>query len=53
MPRPHKGESEKNYLSRFMGSAEAIGSFPKANQRAAVAHSMFRQRMQAKKLKHK
>lgn len=44
MPRPNAGESEQDYVSRFMGSAEAQRDFPDEAQRAAVAHSMYRER---------
>ncbi len=44
MPRPVKGESQKNYLARFMSSPEARESFPEQKQRAAVAYSMYRRR---------
>ena len=43
MPAPHKGEKRSKYVSRFMGSSEAVKSFPDAKQRAAVAYSMYRQ----------
>ena len=42
MPSPAKGEKRKDYVSRFMGSSEAVKSFPDAKQRAAVAYSMYR-----------
>lgn len=42
MPDPKKGESQKKYVSRFMGSSEAAKSFPDPKQRAAVAYSKFK-----------
>jgi hypothetical protein len=44
MPNPEKHESMNAYVSRFMGSKEALSSFPKQSQRAAVAYSKFRRR---------
>lgn len=49
MPHPTKGESQSEFVGRFMGSAEAKKSFPKQSQRAAVAYSMWRHRKLAKK----
>jgi hypothetical protein len=47
MPRPDKGESEKDYVSRFMASPEARTDYPDAKQRAAVAYSMYKERSNA------
>lgn len=44
MPNPRKGEKEKDYLNRFMNSEEAKRDFPDPKQRAAVAHSKYRDR---------
>ncbi len=38
---PKKGESEAEYVSRFMGSKRANKDFPNQKQRAAVAYSKF------------
>jgi hypothetical protein len=53
MPYPTPGESQKDYVSRFMGSSEAQGSFPKQKQRLAVAYSMYRQKHLANSVRHK
>lgn len=42
---PSKGESEKDYMDRFMGDAGMNSEYPDQKQRAAVAHSMFREKM--------
>ncbi len=44
MPRPAKGESEQEYVSRFMDSTEAKRDYPDTKQRAAVAYSMWREK---------
>lgn len=44
MPKPRAGESKKDYISRFMSSAEAQSDFPDEKQRLAVAYSMFEKR---------
>lgn len=41
MPNPKKGESEKSFVSRYMGSKEAAKTFPSQKQRAAVAYSEY------------
>jgi hypothetical protein len=51
MPEPLKGEKQQDYVSRFMGSAEAAKSFPDAKQRAAVAYSMYKQHQVARRLR--
>jgi hypothetical protein len=43
MPRPTEGESEQDFVSRFMESAEALRDYPDESQRLAVAYSMFRE----------
>lgn len=52
MPYPTAGEDTGHYVSRFMGSSEASGSFPDPKQRAAVAYSIARQRHLAHALRH-
>jgi hypothetical protein len=42
LPIPSADESEKDFVSRFMGDDEAIGEFPDEQQRAAVAYSTYR-----------
>ncbi len=44
MPKPNPGESKKDYISRFMSSAESKSDFPDEKQRLAVAYSMFEKR---------
>src|SRR3972149_1222641 len=43
MPNPKKGESQADYVKRFMGSEEAKRDFPDEKQRLAVAHSKYRE----------
>lgn len=45
MPSPNSGESEKEFVSRFMSSTEAISDYPDEKQRSAVAYSMFKHRI--------
>jgi hypothetical protein len=42
MPQPHKGESQKEYMNRCMGESGMVSKYPKADQRAAVCHSLYR-----------
>lgn len=49
MPKPHAGESPKNFLQRFMSSPEAMNSFSDPKQRAAVAYSYLRRRKKNKR----
>lgn len=54
MPNPKKGESESAFVSRYMGSKEAMKTFPDQKQRAAVAYSEFERKhrkMRAKMMK--
>jgi hypothetical protein len=44
MPDPKKGESQKDFIARFMSSEEAKRDFPDRNQRLAVAYSKWRKR---------
>lgn len=48
MPSPRKNESQKDFVSRCMGDAEAVSDFPDQSQRAAFCHSKFRQKEAAK-----
>lgn len=52
-PSPKAGESEKDYIARFMGSEEANRDYPDPKQRAAVAYSMFRSRKNTMDLKNR
>lgn len=49
MPEPVKGEKRAAYVSRFMKSGEAKASFPKQNQRVAVAYALFKRAQQDKR----
>ncbi len=42
MPKPNPGESEADYVARYMSSAEAKKKFPDEKQRLAVAYSEYR-----------
>lgn len=42
MPKPNKGENEKDFVSRFMGDAVMVKDYPDEKQRAAVAYSTYR-----------
>ena len=48
MPEPAKHESMNSYLQRFMGSGEARKDFPRQDQRAAVAYSLYRKKARKK-----
>lgn len=41
MPKPKKGESKSDYVSRCMGDKGMIDEYPDEEQRSAVAHSMW------------
>lgn len=41
MPRPKKGETKKEFIKRYMGSAEAANKYPNPDQRYAVANSVW------------
>ena len=42
LPIPSADESEKDFVSRFMGDEQAISDFPEESQRSAVAYSTYR-----------
>lgn len=42
MPTPSSGESKKDFVSRCMGSAEAVSDFPDTDQRFAFCNSQFK-----------
>jgi hypothetical protein len=42
LPIPSADESEKDFVSRFMGDDQATSDFPDEQQRAAVAYSTYR-----------
>ena len=44
MPNPKKGEKKSEFVSRYMGSAEAKRSFPDEKQRVAVAYSEYKRK---------
>lgn len=39
--KPRAGESESDYMSRFMRDKKMTGEYPEKKQRAAIAHKMF------------
>ena len=41
LPLPSADESEKDFVSRFMGDEQAISDFPDESQRSAVAYSTY------------
>ena len=49
MPKPKKNESEKDFVSRYMGSKEAAKTFPDEKQRAAVAYGEYKDYKKNKK----
>ena len=42
LPKPQRGESRSDFVSRFMGSAAMRKDFPQRDQRLAVANRQFR-----------
>ena len=42
LPVPSSDESEKDFVSRFMGDDQAISDFPEESQRSAVAYATYR-----------
>ena len=42
LPLPSADESDKDFVSRFMGDEQAISDFPEESQRSAVAYSTYR-----------
>lgn len=52
MPTPLQGETQSEFISRCMGSAEARRDFPEEDQRAAFCYSVWR-RESKEELKHK
>ena len=49
LPKPFSGESQKDFISRFMSNPTMIREYPDKKQRAAVAYSTWR-RKELKKL---
>ena len=47
-PTPRKGESEKEYVAKFMGDAEAVRDYPDVKQRCAVAHNWWKEKQNMK-----
>ena len=43
IPKPRKGETQKAFISRCMGSSGMNNEFPDQKQRAAVCHTSWRQ----------
>ena len=48
MPYPKQGDTEKEYIVRFMSSTEAAKDYPDEKQRYAVAHSLWSKRRNSK-----
>ena len=46
MPKPNKGESEADFVARYMEDATAKKDFPNAKQRLAVAYSEYKKHSQ-------
>ena len=44
IPIPRKGESQKDFVSRFMRADAMRAEYPDQAQRAAVAYSQFRRK---------
>ena len=44
MPTPNKGEKQKDFMARCMGSDEMVRNYPDSKQRAAVCHSKWEQK---------
>lgn len=44
MPKPQANETKSDYVSRFMGSPEALSDYPDEKQRLAVAYSLYEHR---------
>lgn len=44
MPEPRKNETKEKFISRCMGNAESIESFPREDQRAAFCNSQWDRR---------
>lgn len=49
MPDPKAGESQSEFVARFMKSEEANNSFASTKQRLAVAFSKYRRRGRKKR----
>ena len=43
MPKPKKGESQEQFVARFMSSEEAKKDYPDKDKRLAVAYSIWRE----------
>ena len=43
MPRPNRGEKRADFVSRYMGDAEARKKYPDQAQRSAVAYSAYQE----------
>lgn len=49
IPKPSKGEKEKDFISRCMGSEVMVKEYPENDQRAAVCYSSWRDRNKSPK----
>ena len=50
MPRPRKGETKEEFISRYMGSKEAIETYPDEKQRYIVALNVWEDRNKNKNM---
>lgn len=50
MPKPNPGESEADFVARYMSSEEAKKAFPDAKQRSAVAYSEYKKHKMKKEV---
>jgi|HubBroStandDraft_4_1064222.scaffolds.fasta_scaffold00029_43 hypothetical protein len=44
MPRPTKGETEQDFVSRYVSDPEAMRKYPQVDQRLAIAYSLSKKR---------
>lgn len=45
LPSVRRGESQRNFVSRFMADAAMRSEYPDQEQRAAVAYSQYRRKV--------
>lgn len=48
MPKPNKGESEKDFIGRCVGVVLGEGTTKDSSQAAAICHSIWRKHQQSK-----
>ena len=44
IPKPKAGESQADFIARFMGNPTMIKEYPDKQQRAAIAYSTWRRK---------